>query len=155
MAHHGDLNVCISSSYHKLKTELRTPSKEIIVQQTILSPLGTGFTAWPSLESRSVFSRTIQCKPQIPVRIVNTRYSLGTKSQTYRFAAYVSGGSRGTALQVLGWQGIDNGECSQTREDSEDRETHLIGLRIEKLEVSSNVWSTGAVNRTYLYLSSK
>ena len=32
--------------------------------------------------------------------------------------------SRGVALQFLSRQGADNGQRSQTREDSEERETH-------------------------------
>ena len=42
-------------------------------------------------------------------------FFVGMKSQTYIAAS---------VLQVLSWQGSDNGECSQSREDSEERETH-------------------------------
>ena len=45
---------------------------------------------------------------------------------------------RDTALQVLSWRGVDtgNGEHSQTRENSEEREMHCDQLRIGKLGVS-------------------
>jgi hypothetical protein len=54
------------------------------------------------------------------------------KSLTYHVAAYVSPGFRGTALQVLSRQGVDNGECSQTREDSEERESHCDRIENRK-----------------------
>ena len=40
---------------------------------------------------------------------------------------------RVTSLQVVRWQGIDNGERGQTREDSEETETHCERVVDQKI----------------------
>ena len=87
------------------------------------------------------------------------------KSQTYTDAATILGGSidlgRDVAPQVPSWRGADNGERSQSREDSEERETHCD--RVENRKTGGKLeclvdWASSfqvALSYTFLLLTEK
>lgn len=79
---------------------------------------------------------------------------IGVKIQTYIFDGFGNILRKGSGRKVLSWQSVDNCECSQTRDNGEEREAHCNRVVDKKAEDELERLAE-AVDRLYLYLSAE
>ena len=97
---------------------------------------------------------------RLAIALISMFYlSSGNRSYSDGYAIFIGFNilSTGDALQCISRQGADNGQRSQTREDSEERETHSGYDRVkdEKTEGELEFLVDRAVSGSYLYPSAR
>ena len=142
----SDLNVGISELFFHPQTEdefentIKKKCRYFPELTDRPAPPRARFSIWPPLEGCCVANKTCRMLSENHTVVMVNMYSfkIGTKGQTYNGTAAdspfrnVFDGDGG--LQFFGWQRVDNRERSQTRDESEERETHCdqVGNRMSR-----------------------